>query len=72
MHRVALIQGTNIHHKIYLENLYILYIGQSDFTSTIAAIGIGRLHEYLLPVISQIAATIKVRIPYDYLLDCAH
>lgn len=41
------------------KNLYILYTGQSDFTSNVAVIGIGWVHEYLRPVISQIATTIK-------------
>ncbi|KAI9109935.1 hypothetical protein K1719_018976 [Acacia pycnantha] len=44
---------------IFGKSLYTFYIGQNDFTSNLAAIGIGGVKQYLPQVISQIAATIK-------------
>ncbi|CAJ1942919.1 unnamed protein product [Sphenostylis stenocarpa] len=44
---------------IFGKSLYTFYIGQNDFTSNLAAIGIGGVQQYLPQVVSQIAATIK-------------
>ncbi|KAJ1414681.1 SGNH hydrolase superfamily [Sesbania bispinosa] len=44
---------------IFGKSLYTFYIGQNDFTSNLAAIGIGGVQEDLPQVVSQIAATIK-------------
>ncbi|XP_061363352.1 GDSL esterase/lipase At4g01130-like [Gastrolobium bilobum] len=44
---------------VFAKSLYTFYIGQNDFTSNLAAIGIGGVQEYLPQVVSQIAATIK-------------
>ena len=49
---------------IFGKSLYTFYIGQNDFTSNLAAIGIGGVKQYLPQVVSQIAGTIKV----NYLL----
>lgn len=46
--------------EIFSESLYTFYIGQNDFTSNLAAIGIAGVKQYLPQVISQIADTIKV------------
>lgn len=48
---------------IFGKSIYTLYIGQNDFTSNLGSIGIGGVQEYLPQVVSQIAATIKVRLP---------
>lgn len=45
---------------IFAKSLYTFYIGQNDFTSNLAAIGIDGVKQYLPQVISQIAGTIKV------------
>lgn len=45
---------------IFGKSLYTFYIGQNDFTSNLAAIGIGGVKQYLSQVVSQIAGTIKV------------
>ncbi|KAK7338009.1 hypothetical protein VNO77_18604 [Canavalia gladiata] len=45
--------------EIFGKSLYTFYIGQNDFTSNLAAIGIGGVQQYLPQVVSQIAATIK-------------
>ncbi|XP_020206023.1 GDSL esterase/lipase At4g01130 isoform X1 [Cajanus cajan] len=45
--------------NIFGKSLYTFYIGQNDFTSNLAAIGIGGVQQYLPQVVSQIAATIK-------------
>jgi hypothetical protein len=45
---------------IFGKSLYTFYIGQNDFTSNLAAIGIGGVKQYLPQVVSQIAGTIKV------------
>ncbi|KAK7263202.1 hypothetical protein RJT34_30789 [Clitoria ternatea] len=53
-------QGTKLPSSdIFRKSLYTFYIGQNDFTSNLAAIGIGGVQEYLPQVISQIVATIK-------------
>ncbi|XP_054784617.1 GDSL esterase/lipase At4g01130 isoform X2 [Prosopis cineraria] len=44
---------------IFGKSLYTFYIGQNDFTSNLAVIGIGGVKEYLPQVVSQIAATVK-------------
>ncbi|KAI9181089.1 hypothetical protein LWI28_011336 [Acer negundo] len=44
---------------IFGKSLYTFYIGQNDFTSNLAAIGIGGVKQYLPEVVSQIAGTIK-------------
>ncbi|KAE7999407.1 hypothetical protein FH972_003840 [Carpinus fangiana] len=44
---------------IFGKSLYTFYIGQNDFTSNLAAIGIGGVKQYLPQVVSQIAGTIK-------------
>ncbi|XP_014506492.1 GDSL esterase/lipase At4g01130, partial [Vigna radiata var. radiata] len=44
---------------IFGKSLYTFYIGQNDFTSNLASIGIGGVQQYLPQVVSQIAATIK-------------
>ncbi|KAI4355180.1 hypothetical protein L6164_003976 [Bauhinia variegata] len=44
---------------IFGKSIYTFYIGQNDFTSNLAAIGIGGVKEYLPQVVSQIGATIK-------------
>lgn len=51
---------------IFGKSLYTFYIGQNDFTSKLADIGTGGVEEFLPQVISQIAATIKVRVIYVY------
>lgn len=48
---------------IFGKSLYTFYIGQNDFTSNLASIGIRGVQQYLPQVVSQIAATIKVRLP---------
>ncbi|KAF8379649.1 hypothetical protein HHK36_029093 [Tetracentron sinense] len=45
--------------RIFGKSLYTLYIGQNDFTSNLAAIGIGGVKQYLPQVVGQIAGTIK-------------
>ncbi|KAJ4823116.1 hypothetical protein Tsubulata_046603 [Turnera subulata] len=44
---------------IFGKSLYTFYIGQNDFTSNLAATGIGGVKQHLPEVVSQIAATIK-------------
>ncbi|GAB2224121.1 hypothetical protein Drorol1_Dr00004868, partial [Drosera rotundifolia] len=44
---------------IFGKAIYTFYIGQNDFTSNLAAIGISGVMQYLPQVISQIAYTIK-------------
>ncbi|KAJ4728171.1 GDSL esterase/lipase [Melia azedarach] len=44
---------------IFGKSLYTFYIGQNDFTSNLAAIGIGGVKQFLPQVVSQIASTIK-------------
>ncbi|KAL0008539.1 hypothetical protein SO802_010041 [Lithocarpus litseifolius] len=44
---------------IFGKSLYTFYIGQNDFTSNLAAIGIGGVKQYLPQVVSQIAGTVK-------------
>ncbi|XP_065631332.1 GDSL esterase/lipase At4g01130 [Quercus suber] len=44
---------------IFGKSLYTFYIGQNDFTSNLAAIGIVGVKQYLPQVVSQIAGTIK-------------
>ncbi|XP_059634292.1 GDSL esterase/lipase At4g01130 [Cornus florida] len=44
---------------IFRKSLYTFYIGQNDFTSNLAAIGINGVKQYLPQVVSQIAYTIK-------------
>ncbi|KAK9280342.1 hypothetical protein L1049_014030 [Liquidambar formosana] len=44
---------------IFGKSLYTFYIGQNDFTSNMAAIGIGGVKRYLPQVVSQIGGTIK-------------
>ncbi|KAI5345751.1 PREDICTED: GDSL [Prunus dulcis] len=44
---------------IFGKSLYTFYIGQNDFTSNLAAIGVGGVKQYLPQVVSQIAGTIK-------------
>jgi len=48
---------------IFGNSLYTFYIGQNDFTFNLAVIGVGAVQEYLPQVVSQIVATIKVRLP---------
>ncbi|GAV72436.1 Lipase_GDSL domain-containing protein [Cephalotus follicularis] len=45
--------------NIFGKSLYTFYIGQNDFTSNLAAIGINGVKQYLPQVVSQIAGTIK-------------
>jgi hypothetical protein len=45
---------------IFGKSLYTFYIGQNDFTSNLAAIGIGGVKQYLPQVAAQIAGSIKV------------
>ncbi|KAK4848137.1 hypothetical protein QYF36_009734 [Acer negundo] len=45
------------HPYIFGKSLYTFYIGQNDFTSNLAAIGIGVVKQYLPEVVSQIAST---------------
>ncbi|RDX67430.1 GDSL esterase/lipase [Mucuna pruriens] len=53
-------QGTKLPPpNIFGKSLYTFYIGQNDFTSNLAAIGIGGVKQYLPQVVSQIAGTIK-------------
>ncbi|KAG4930667.1 hypothetical protein GLYMA_17G166100v4 [Glycine max] len=53
-------QGTELPSPdIFGKSLYTFYIGQNDFTSNLAAIGIGGVQQYLPQVVSQIASTIK-------------
>lgn len=44
---------------IFGKSLYTFYIGQNDFTSNLAAIGVGGVKQYLPQVVSQIAGTVK-------------
>ncbi|KAJ6972447.1 GDSL esterase/lipase [Populus alba x Populus x berolinensis] len=44
---------------IFGKSLYTFYIGQNDFTSNLAAIGIGGVKQYLPQVAAQIASSIK-------------
>ncbi|KAK3024238.1 hypothetical protein RJ639_043614 [Escallonia herrerae] len=44
---------------IFGKSLYTIYIGQNDFTSNLASIGIAGEQQYLPQVVSQIASTIK-------------
>ncbi|ESQ37750.1 hypothetical protein EUTSA_v10028725mg [Eutrema salsugineum] len=44
---------------VFGKSLYTFYIGQNDFTSNLAAIGVDGVKQYLPQVISQIAGTIK-------------
>ncbi|KAH9731701.1 GDSL esterase/lipase [Citrus sinensis] len=44
---------------IFGKSLYTFYIGQNDFTSNLAAIGIGGVKQFLPQVVSQIAGTVK-------------
>lgn len=44
---------------IFGKSLYTFYIGQNDFTSNLAAIGIGGVKQYLPQVVSQIAGTVE-------------
>ncbi|XP_027350402.1 GDSL esterase/lipase At4g01130-like [Abrus precatorius] len=53
-------QGTELPSSdIFGKSLYTFYIGQNDFTSNLATIGISGVQQYLPQVVSQIAATIK-------------
>ncbi|GAB2291064.1 hypothetical protein Dimus_025320 [Dionaea muscipula] len=45
--------------EIFGKAIYTFYIGQNDFTSNLAAIGVAGVKQYLPQVISQIAYTIK-------------
>ncbi|XP_019423902.1 PREDICTED: GDSL esterase/lipase At4g01130-like isoform X1 [Lupinus angustifolius] len=44
---------------IFGKSLYTFYIGQNDFTSNLASVGIGGVKKYLPQVVSQITSTIK-------------
>ncbi|MBA0741370.1 hypothetical protein Gogos_014530 [Gossypium gossypioides] len=44
---------------IFGKSIYTFYIGQNDFTSNLKDIGIEGVKQYLLQVVSQIAATVK-------------
>ncbi|PRQ58371.1 putative alpha-L-fucosidase [Rosa chinensis] len=44
---------------IFGKSLYMFYIGQNDFTSNLAAIGVGGVRQYLPQVVSQIAGTVR-------------
>ncbi|XP_050235649.1 GDSL esterase/lipase At4g01130 isoform X2 [Mercurialis annua] len=44
---------------VFGTSIYTLYIGQNDFTSNLAAIGISGVKQYLPQVVSQIAWSIK-------------
>ncbi|KAF9622132.1 hypothetical protein IFM89_029416 [Coptis chinensis] len=46
--------------NIFGKSLYTLYIGQNDFTSNLAAIGISGVQQYLPQVAAQIVGTIQV------------
>lgn len=46
--------------NVFGKSLYTFYIGQNDFTSNLASIGVDRVKQYLPQVIGQIAGTIKV------------
>ncbi|GAB4861644.1 hypothetical protein Ancab_036896 [Ancistrocladus abbreviatus] len=45
--------------KRFRKSLYTFYIGQNDFTSNLAAVGTAAMKQSYLPVVSQIADTIK-------------
>ncbi|KAL0787148.1 hypothetical protein Bca101_003394 [Brassica carinata] len=45
--------------NIFGKSLYTFYIGQNDFTSNLASIGVDGVKQYLPQVIGQIAGTIK-------------
>ncbi|KAM7476488.1 hypothetical protein LguiB_023731 [Lonicera macranthoides] len=45
--------------SIFGKSLYTFYIGQNDFTSNLASIGITGVQQYLPQVVSQISTTIK-------------
>lgn len=58
---VVFLESTKLPSQdIFGKSLYTFYIGQNDFTSNLAAIGIGGVKQYLPQVVSQIAGTIKV------------
>ncbi|KAL0712292.1 hypothetical protein Bca4012_019270 [Brassica carinata] len=46
--------------NVFGKSLYTFYIGQNDFTSNLASIGVDGVKQYLPQVIGQIAGTIKV------------
>ncbi|KAG0502408.1 hypothetical protein HPP92_002480 [Vanilla planifolia] len=46
-------------HEIFRQALYTIDIGQNDFTSNLASIGIGGVEQYLPQVADQIEETIK-------------
>ncbi|KAF8050293.1 hypothetical protein N665_2004s0010 [Sinapis alba] len=45
--------------NVFGKSLYTFYIGQNDFTSNLASIGVDGVKQYLPQVIGQIAGTIK-------------
>lgn len=45
---------------VFGKSLYTFYIGQNDFTSNLATIGVDGVKQYLPQVIGQIGGTIKV------------
>lgn len=45
---------------IFGKSIYMLYIGQNDFTSKLSSSGIDGLKDYSPKIISQISDTIKV------------
>ncbi|ERN05037.1 hypothetical protein AMTR_s00053p00063310 [Amborella trichopoda] len=63
--RVIELQSHGMDHKtlplpdVFGKSLYTFDIGQNDFTSNLAAIGISGVQQYLPKVASQIVATIK-------------
>ncbi|KAH7519519.1 hypothetical protein FEM48_Zijuj08G0045100 [Ziziphus jujuba var. spinosa] len=60
-HQISNLQESNRlpSPDIFGKSIYSFYIGQNDFTSNLAAIGIGGVQQYLPRVVYQIAGTIK-------------
>ncbi|PIA34473.1 hypothetical protein AQUCO_03700027v1 [Aquilegia coerulea] len=45
--------------RIFRRSLYTIYIGQNDFTSNLASIGLSGVKQYLPDVVAHIAGTVK-------------
>lgn len=55
--------------NIFGKSLYTFYIGQNDFTGSLASLGINGVKQFLPEVVSQIASTIKVKNELIYFLS---
>lgn len=45
---------------VFGKSLYAFYIGQNDFTGSLASLGISGVKQFLPELVSQISSTIKV------------